>query len=62
MTYILSASLPTLHSAVVSAWSSGTGGAGLLGALSYLGLTEAGLSPQHTLLLMTIVPVIMQAR
>ncbi|XP_053219924.1 battenin isoform X1 [Podarcis raffonei] len=48
-------------SAVVSAWSSGTGGAGLLGALSYLGLTEAGLSPQHTLLLMTIVPVIMQA-
>ncbi|KAH0626574.1 hypothetical protein JD844_001636 [Phrynosoma platyrhinos] len=48
-------------SAVVSAWSSGTGGAGLIGALSYLGLTEAGLSPQHTLLVMTIVPVIMQA-
>nr|XP_034992100.1 battenin isoform X1 [Zootoca vivipara]XP_034992101.1 battenin isoform X1 [Zootoca vivipara] len=47
-------------SAVVSAWSSGTGGAGLLGALSYLGLTESGLSPQHTLLLMTIVPVIVQ--
>ncbi|XP_061444191.1 battenin isoform X3 [Rhineura floridana] len=49
------------NSAVVSAWSSGTGGAGLIGALSYLGLTEAGLSPQHTLLIMTIVPVIMQA-
>ncbi|XP_061444190.1 battenin isoform X2 [Rhineura floridana] len=49
------------YGAVVSAWSSGTGGAGLIGALSYLGLTEAGLSPQHTLLIMTIVPVIMQA-
>ncbi|KAJ7313885.1 hypothetical protein JRQ81_005660 [Phrynocephalus forsythii] len=48
-------------SAVVSAWSSGTGGAGLIGAVSYLGLTEAGLSPQHTLLVMTVVPVIMQA-
>ncbi|XP_062993751.1 battenin isoform X1 [Elgaria multicarinata webbii] len=49
------------NSAVVSAWSSGTGGAGLIGALSYLGLTLVGFSPQHTLLLMTIVPVIMLA-
>ncbi|XP_060636534.2 battenin [Anolis sagrei] len=49
------------NSSVVSAWSSGTGGAGLIGALSYLGLTQAGLSPQHTLLVMTIIPVIMQA-
>nr|XP_020648511.1 battenin isoform X1 [Pogona vitticeps]XP_020648512.1 battenin isoform X1 [Pogona vitticeps] len=48
-------------STVVSAWSSGTGGAGLIGALSYLGLTEAGLSPRHTLLIMMVVPVIMQA-
>ncbi|XP_058037542.1 battenin [Ahaetulla prasina] len=47
------------NSAVVSAWSSGTGGAGLFGALSYLGLTQAGLTPQDTLLFMTIVPVIM---
>ncbi|KAJ6654418.1 hypothetical protein lerEdw1_007011 [Lerista edwardsae] len=46
-------------SAVVSAWSSGTGGAGLFGALSYLGLTQAGLSPQHTLLSMIVVPIIM---
>ncbi|KAM3821605.1 battenin [Vipera latastei] len=49
------------NSAVVSAWSSGTGGAGLIGALSYLGLTQAGLTPQETLLFMTIVPVIMLA-
>ncbi|XP_026567896.1 battenin isoform X1 [Pseudonaja textilis] len=49
------------NSAVVSAWSSGTGGAGLIGALSYLGLTQAGLTPQDTLLFMTIVPVIMLA-
>nr|XP_056719527.1 battenin [Euleptes europaea] len=48
-------------SAVVSAWSSGTGGAGLLGALSYLGLTQAGLTPQHTLLIMTVIPFIMLA-
>ncbi|XP_054851524.1 battenin [Eublepharis macularius] len=48
-------------SAVVSAWSSGTGGAGLLGALSYLGLTQAGLTPQHTLLTMNIIPVVMLA-
>ncbi|XP_074854587.1 battenin isoform X2 [Carettochelys insculpta] len=46
-------------SAAVSYWSSGTGGAGLLGALSYLGLTLAGLSPRHTLLLMLCVPLAM---
>ncbi|KAK9395476.1 battenin [Crotalus adamanteus] len=50
------------NSAVVSAWSSGTGGAGLIGALSYLGLTQGGLTPQDTLLFMTIVPVIMLGR
>lgn len=46
-------------SEVVSWWSSGTGGAGLLGALSYLGLTQAGLSPRHTLLLMLSLPLAM---
>ncbi|XP_055994926.1 battenin isoform X2 [Sorex fumeus] len=45
--------------AVISWWSSGTGGAGLLGALSYLGLTQAGLSPQHTLLSMLGVPALL---
>ena len=48
--------------AVISWWSSGTGGAGLLGALSYLGLTQAGLSPQHTLLSMLGIPALLLAR
>nr|XP_021527965.1 battenin [Aotus nancymaae] len=47
--------------AVISWWSSGTGGAGLLGALSYLGLTQAGLSPQHTLLSMLGIPAVLLA-
>eukprot|EP00050_Salpingoeca_kvevrii_P003963 m.237997 g.237997 ORF g.237997 m.237997 type:complete len:419 (-) comp10915_c2_seq2:76-1332(-) len=46
------------HKATVSAWSSGTGGAGVVGALSYLGLT-AIMSPRDTLLLLTVVPTIM---
>ncbi|XP_048742392.1 battenin-like isoform X2 [Ostrea edulis] len=44
---------------VISAYSSGTGGAGIFGALSYAGLTSAGLTPRSTLLVMTVVPVIM---
>lgn len=51
-----------LFSAVISWWSSGTGGAGLLGSLSYLGLTQAGLSPQHTLLSMLGIPILLLAR
>ncbi|KAM3917724.1 battenin [Leptodactylus fuscus] len=47
------------YSDVVSWWSSGTGGAGILGALSYLGLTEAGLSPRSSLLVMLIVPALL---
>lgn len=47
---------------VISAYSSGTGGAGLFGALSYAGLTTAGLSPRNTLLSMIVVPVIMALR
>lgn len=47
--------------AVISWWSSGTGGAGLLGALSYLGLTQVGLSPQHTLLSMLGIPALLLA-
>ncbi|KAG8513596.1 Battenin [Galemys pyrenaicus] len=45
--------------AVISWWSSGTGGAGLLGALSYLGFTQVGLSPQHTLLSMLGIPALL---
>ncbi|XP_078309787.1 battenin-like [Crassostrea virginica] len=44
---------------VISAYSSGTGGAGIFGALSYAGLTSVGLSPRKTLLVMTIVPGLM---
>ncbi|KAM5152553.1 battenin [Mantella aurantiaca] len=44
---------------VVSYWSSGTGGAGIGGALSYLGLTAAGLSPRISLLVMLIIPALL---
>ena len=43
----------------VSLWSSGTGAAGVGGALAYAGLTSAGLSPRNTVLLMLIVPATM---
>jgi len=42
---------------VISTWSSGTGGAGVIGAGSYATLTYLGLSPQHTVLLMLVVPL-----
>lgn len=38
-------------------WSSGTGGAGVAGAFLYSGLTQVGLSPRVTLLIMLAVPV-----
>ncbi|MBN3307081.1 CLN3 protein, partial [Amia calva] len=46
------------HSGVLWGWSSGTGGAGVLGALSYSGLTQA-LSPRVTVRVMLVVPVVM---
>lgn len=42
---------------VISTWSSGTGGAGVIGALSYAGLTMV-LSIENTLLVMLIVPLL----
>ncbi|RLU15988.1 hypothetical protein DMN91_011746 [Ooceraea biroi] len=42
---------------VISTWSSGTGGAGIIGAASYAGLAEV-LPPETTLLVMLIVPVL----
>ncbi|XP_046596829.1 battenin isoform X1 [Neodiprion lecontei] len=42
---------------VISTWSSGTGGAGVIGAVSYAGLT-LWLSTENTILVMLIVPVI----
>nr|CAD7411867.1 unnamed protein product [Timema cristinae] len=44
---------------VVSTWSSGTGGAGILGASSYAGLTSLGLSPSKSLLIMLVIPALM---
>lgn len=46
----------------MSTWSSGTGAAGLFGALSYAGFTSAGLTPRTTVLLMLIIPVVMSLR
>lgn len=43
---------------VVSTWSSGTGGAGVVGALSYASLRHA-LSVRHTLQVMLLMPIVM---
>lgn len=43
---------------VVSAWSSGTGGAGVTGALTYALFKYMNILPETTLLLMIFVPVI----
>lgn len=44
---------------VLSGWGSGTGAAGVGGALLYSGLTQTGLSPRVTLQIMLIVPAAM---
>ncbi|CAL8305258.1 unnamed protein product [Merluccius merluccius] len=44
---------------VLEGWGSGTGGAGVAGALLYSALTQAGLSPRVTLLTMLVVPTAM---
>ncbi|XP_026215297.1 battenin [Anabas testudineus] len=44
---------------VLGGWGSGTGGAGVAGAFLYSGLTQVGLSPQVTLLIMLVVPFVM---
>ncbi|CAL9693953.1 unnamed protein product [Knipowitschia caucasica] len=44
---------------VLGGWGSGTGMAGMGGALLYSGLTQAGLTPQVTLLIMLVVPAAM---
>ncbi|XP_046407187.1 battenin isoform X2 [Ischnura elegans] len=43
---------------VISTWSSGTGGAGVIGAVSYAGLLAAGLSSSTTLLIMVVIPAL----
>lgn len=42
---------------MISTWSSGTGGAGIIGALSYASLTSFGVTPVNTMLIMLFVPV-----
>ncbi|XP_030372666.1 battenin isoform X2 [Scaptodrosophila lebanonensis] len=43
---------------VISTWSSGTGGAGVIGSLSYATLRSLDVSPRDTMLIMLIFPVI----
>lgn len=43
---------------VISTWSSGTGGAGIVGALAFTLLREIGLNNRQTLLVMVAVPAI----
>lgn len=43
---------------VISTWSSGTGGAGILGSFSYAALISLGLSPFNTILLMSTIPLL----
>lgn len=43
---------------MISTWSSGTGGAGIAGSLSYAALIQIGLSPVATLLVMLVVPAL----
>ena len=47
----------------VSAWSSGTGAAGVLGALSYAGLTgPLGVNPRTAILILLFIPVLQAIR
>lgn len=43
---------------VVSTWSSGTGGAGVIGAISYAGLRSLDISSRDTMLIMLLIPSI----
>lgn len=53
---------PACFRDVLGGWGSGTGGAGVAGAVLYSGLTQVGLSPQKTLLIMLVVPFAMVIR
>ncbi|XP_038123497.1 battenin-like, partial [Cyprinodon tularosa] len=56
----LTALLPLFRN-VLEGWGSGTGAAGVAGSLLYSGLIQAGVSPQITLLIMLVVPLVMFA-
>lgn len=47
---------------VLSGWGSGTGGAGIAGAVLYSAFTQAGLSPRVALLIMLLIPAVMVIR
>jgi len=49
----------SVYRSQVSTWSSGAGAAGVVGALSYAGLTALRVSPQTTLLIMIVVPCLL---
>lgn len=46
---------------MLTAWASGTGSAGIIGSISWAGLIALGISPQNTLRIMLIMPVIQAA-
>lgn len=48
----------TIFRNVVSTWSSGTGGAGVFGSLTYAMLTAVGVTPRQSLLIMLLVPTL----
>ncbi|MFH4980461.1 hypothetical protein AB6A40_007170 [Gnathostoma spinigerum] len=55
---------PNFNKNVISTWSSGTGGAGVLGAFSYAVLTEphfANLTPSQATLVMLVIPALFAA-
>lgn len=43
---------------MITAWSSGTGSAGIVGSLSWAGLIALGISPRDVLRLMLVIPAI----
>lgn len=43
---------------VISTWSSGTGAAGVFGAVTYAGLLAIGMTAEKTMLLMLVVPLL----
>lgn len=47
---------------MLSGWGSGTGGAGVAGAVLYSAFTQAGLSPRGTLLIMLLIPAVLMIR
>lgn len=50
--------ISSTHRNVISTWSSGTGAAGVFGAVTYAGLLAIGISAEKTMLLMLVVPLL----